>query len=469
MPSIPLIGRLRTLQQSADASTAAILRQGERLVSGARLLPRLLGARAPKTYLLAMQNNASLRATGGALLAYGLVRVDDGEIRLLRKGPIGDLIARVGSEMIRPSWPIHWYNAVTRRQPRLNAGLNYTPHFPAVARAWATQLRSSLRRGIDGVIALDQVAVAKALVGQPPFRLASYPAPVTARNVIGLTANLQYGLPAAAQRALPSELIAGAFQLLRDPRDVPSMLTHLGAALTQKHIQIWAADPDAEDLVERLGWDGSLRPGPGDYLLVADDKRSENKIDYFTHFLYEHTVRISPSGDATAFTRVTTEVRIPPGQPFAVARRLIHNGRGPYGVNLAMLNVFVPLRAGPATLETATSPSPGLLVLPKGLLMHPEGGARVFTKVVQASAGHAGVLALRYPIPDVVQPAGDANRYAISLQNQPMINPAHVRVRVILPRGAQVESRDRGWSVRGNVATFSKVLTHDLTMALTYS
>ncbi|MEE3921709.1 DUF4012 domain-containing protein [Micromonospora sp. BRA006-A] len=58
---------------------------------GARLLPPLLGADGPRTYLLVSQNPAELRATGGMFGAYAVLRAEGGRIRLVKQGSSSEL------------------------------------------------------------------------------------------------------------------------------------------------------------------------------------------------------------------------------------------------------------------------------------------------------------------------------------------------------------------------------------------
>jgi hypothetical protein len=53
--------------------------------AGLSLLPRLLGADDPRTYLLAMQNPAEERGTGGAILQFRLLSISDGDPELLKQ------------------------------------------------------------------------------------------------------------------------------------------------------------------------------------------------------------------------------------------------------------------------------------------------------------------------------------------------------------------------------------------------
>src|SRR5919199_901902 len=105
-------GAINLDRLKADAVTqlSSAARLASRASLGFRLLPDFLGQNGPRTYFLAMQNNADQRATGGAVLAYGLVRVDRGRIQLLDSGSAGDLDRRPGIRRLPEAPPaIRWY------------------------------------------------------------------------------------------------------------------------------------------------------------------------------------------------------------------------------------------------------------------------------------------------------------------------------------------------------------------------
>src|SRR6478752_6272351 len=76
----PLVGvagsaveRLRTLFAEATPAVDAV-------GNSARLLPAMLGADGPRSYLLVAQNPAELRATGGLIGSVALIRADHGAV-----------------------------------------------------------------------------------------------------------------------------------------------------------------------------------------------------------------------------------------------------------------------------------------------------------------------------------------------------------------------------------------------------
>jgi uncharacterized protein DUF4012 len=459
IPSVPFVETLDSLKATALQESARAGTLAERALAAVKLLPSFLGADGTRTYFLAMQQNAALRGTGGSVLAYAFVKISNGAISLDGAGSINDIDDRREGAPAKFSPAVSWYLDATGVVPRISNGVDYTPNFPAVARAWQAQMPPATGQRIDGVIALDPVAMSYVLRGGKPIDVRSYPQPITARNVVFVTENDQFRLPAFQQHALPVELIAVAFQRLVHPRDLVGTLQQLSLALAEKHVQVWAADDDNGAFLHSLGWDGSLRSEPGDYLDLAQNNRYSNKIDYYGHQDITYTARVSQDGHIDSTYTVAVSNRIPEGQPRGIA--------GPpqiEGLNRAMMTLYVPKKA---RFRSVSPASPAAGAPPKRFREHTEGAFRAFTQTILAGPGQTASLTFRYAVRGVIQPTEAGNLYRLTIQHQPLVNPATIMVKVILPEGASVKSAP-GWTVDGNVATYKVKLTRDLVISLVY-
>ena len=446
IPFVPQLDRLKAkaLDQSAEAITLA-----ERTSLGMRLLPSFLGAHGTKTYLLAMQNNAEVRATGGALLAYGFVQASDGKLKLTRAGSTLDIGDRGVVSGVRLPPSLEWYAHLKQRdRPRL-AGFNRSPDFPLVARAWASIIRKATGQRIDGAIALDPIAISYVL-GERRIRVPSYPSAITATNVVKVIESDQYRLPPLQQLLLTGELIRAAWPILSNPHPILPTARQLGAALREKHLQIWSADQEDQVLLGRLGWDGALRVNPGDYLLAVNNQARWNKLDYFVHTKILCDVTVGASGQSHSTCEVRLTNRTPPGQPPIVL------GRKRSRVSTSAISLYVPRRAALEAEEPGGGRRP-----------HMEGQALVFYRIIQSLPGRDGVARFTYSVPRVVRSTAAGKVYQLTIQHQPLVNPAEVAIRVTLPHGTTIRSAP-GWHVEGNVATFQAVLTRDVVLQIAF-
>ena len=469
IPPVPFLSHLQELKMTALEQSAQALTLADRAVSGLKLLPGLLGAKKPQTYFLALQNNADLRGTGGAVLGVALIRVQDGRLSLLQADSVNHFehpgIGEPGTFPPAVRWFLHMTGAV----PRINNGANYSPDFPVVAVAWQRMVHEVTGIWVDGAVAVDPQGVALALQGQRPIAVPGLPERLSASTVVPLTENLQYGLSPRVQRDLARSLVRAAFRSLVHPSNFVQLLRHLSTALLEKRLQVWSADPALQGFVAKLGWDGGLRGGPGDYLYLVDDKRNANKVDYFTTQSITDDVRVLPNGAAECTVTIRLTNDTPPGQ----VREVVGHW-SPYALNLAMLNLYVP---GRARLEhvapsgtTFADIQPAWFaaaVHPRRFVSHAEDGFLVLTQTIPASPGRPGVLVYRYTVPGVVvhTPSGDV--YRLTIQHQPTVLPQQLTVNLTLPTGAVISSAP-GWRFGGNVATLRLSLTRDTATQVTF-
>jgi hypothetical protein len=442
IPSVPFAHRLGSVKDQAMRESSSALTLVRDALAGAKLLPSFMGADRPRTYFLAMQNNADQRATGGAVLAYAFVTIDKGELKLTSGGSVYDFDRRYGFPGVKLPPAIEWYiDNLEDAKPRL-ANINYSPDFPVVAQSWAALLATATDTKIDGAIAIDPVAMSYVL-GRRRIRVASYDKPITASNIVSVVENDQYRLPFAEQQAFPAQLIGEAWKILKDPTPFVRTIKQLNLSIKEKHIQMWSAEADQQALLEKLGWDGRLRASPGDYLYVTDSKRVPNKVDYYAHVSVNYDVQIDAEGNAHATAEISLENSTPRGE----SRFIV----GPNdGLNRALFGLFAPKGA---TLESA-SPRDGPPV-------HTEAGATLFLRTIDVPPGHPGVVRFVYTVPHVILSQGGGKLYRLTIQHQPLINPVQITVTVTLPKGSVIRSAP-GWSVQGNVATLHTQLTKDI-------
>ena len=468
IPWIPFVGRLGDLQREALVQIDEQIGFADRVLDGLEYLPSFLGKDSPRTYFLALQNNADQRATGGTALAYGIVRADEGRIEMLQAGPIGDLVPQGNPppellRKLRVELPasIRWYLAATRRYPLLAQMVNFVPDFPQVASTWSRQVERLTGQAIDGVIAIDPFAVARAMEGQPAITIPAYPEPIDATNVVFVTANDQYRLPVEQQAVLPGQMIQNGFALFTQPSDILALARNLSTALAEKHIQIWSEESAEQDLLSRLGWEGSVRTPPGDHLFLTHNKRVTNKVDYYLRQDIRYRLELDPSGNGTAEVTVTMSSEVPPGEPYAIA-----GYQHFYGWNPSMLSLYVPARASDAVISPDVPPD--FPTRPKDFRIHLEGAAKVFSKVVVAKPGDPAELTFRYRVPAVATEEDGTWTYRLLVQHQALVNPAHLEVSITLPPGMELADADPGWVADGSEVVFSGDLVRDVTTGFRY-
>jgi hypothetical protein len=471
IPDVPLFGKVAKLKARAARDSAAAITAVQRATLGARLLPGVLGADGPKTYFIAVQNNADQRGTGGAVLGYAIVRFDHGQLHLIDGGGINKIDVKEGGIPIDFPPGVAWYLNEIKLSKRINNGANYTPDFPQVGYSWAHMVEKRTGMHIDGAIAIDPFAIAGALEGQGPIDVKTYPTPIDADNLVAVTEHDQYNLPRAQQIKLPHQLIKSAFSVLEHPKNFVAMAGGIADTVAGRHVQMWLADPEAQSLVEKLGWDGGLHAGNGDFAGLAYEKRIRGKQDYWTQLGIDYTANLQASGAVSSDYRVDVGVDVPPNQPGRVVPHV-----QPYGVTATMFNLYVPGRAevsevtpsGPFDLTFTDPPNYLGYVKPNGFVQHVEGDFRVLTQTVAPYPGHPKSVEFTYATPGVVRTTRAGHVYELRIAHQPLFRPATMNITIHLPEGAHVKWASPGLTVRGTSLSMHTSLTQDLTLRIVY-
>jgi hypothetical protein len=119
------------------------------------LLPNMLGSNGPRTFLIAVQNNAALRSQGGAVQALLLARAEHGALSIQRTASAHDFPA-LAEPLPLDEATIALFGDAPGRIVR---DATSTPEFAGAAEMLAARWGQLYGDAIDGVIALDLVAL----------------------------------------------------------------------------------------------------------------------------------------------------------------------------------------------------------------------------------------------------------------------------------------------------------------------
>lgn len=294
-----------------DALSPQIARQVERLdrvlplsdlaFDAIQVMPQALGTSHPRTYLIIAQNNDELRPTGGFISAIGTVVIDQGKISSISfedsyaiddfSQPYPESPPQLSRYMLSEIW-------VAR-------DANWSPDFPTSMNDFLSLYAISRDMNIDGVIAVDQLALQQIVRAFEPIQIADWPDPIMGDTVIdqirqswspegefdGWDAewwrnrkNFMGDLVSALRNKVETSPGTVNWQLVFD-----AMLK----ALDERHIQIWFADPILQDFVHKYGWDGALKETNNDYLMVVDANLGFNKVNAVMETTLQYDVSLT--------------------------------------------------------------------------------------------------------------------------------------------------------------------------------
>jgi hypothetical protein len=277
------LGRAVTQLQAGLAHLRGLTRTAAR---AAVLLPAMLGAREPRTYLVLFQNPAETRATGGMPGAFIVVRADRGKLAIVDHGAASEALR----SFEKPVLPLDrdMLALYTDRPAIFPADVNATPYYPAAAMLAREMYRRRSGVTVDGVIATDPVALSYVLGALGPVPMPTGPT-LTAQNVVRtllVDAYARTSTPAEknAYFAIAARTVFAA--LTKGVADPTAATRALARAAGERRLLIWSAHPDEEAAISGTVLEGALPTQDGPRLTVGVflNDGSGAKLDYYlTH------------------------------------------------------------------------------------------------------------------------------------------------------------------------------------------
>src|SRR5664279_257448 len=173
----PVGDAVDSLSGKLDAA-ADITGPGARI---ARLVPPMLGADGPRTYLMVFQNLAEPRATGGIFGSFALIQADHGKVTILQQGASSRTLGFFDPPVAELTEnQKHLYSELMAQYPQ---DVNFTPDFATAAPLFAELYRLRTGTTVDGVMSIDPVALSYALKGTAPIDIGEG-FTITADNVV---------------------------------------------------------------------------------------------------------------------------------------------------------------------------------------------------------------------------------------------------------------------------------------------
>lgn len=333
---------------SVAAARATVLDRVDRLtasVATAALIPDMLGAQGPRRYLLALQNNAEARGTGGVMGVWGILTADQGRLSLARMGSIEQLPDAGGSQPRLGAG----FAALYGSDPGLWRNANESPDFPYAARLWLTMWRRHSPLPLDGVIATDPVAMSYLLRVTGPVRMRDGTR-VSATNVVSLVERRAYERfqVRAERKAWLVELARAVFGLLgHDAVDTHALVSALGRGVREHRLLLYSAHPAEQRRLATTPIGGLLPVTEKPFVSMVVNNASGNKLDYYLHRRLDYV--LGPCRGGMRRSTVTVELAndVPPGRlPSYVRTRRDAGSSAMTGSNRLLVYFFLTSGAG---------------------------------------------------------------------------------------------------------------------------
>lgn len=393
--------------------------EADALALAVEVTPALLGDPAPRRYFVAIQSPAEQRASGGIIGNFVELRANAGRLAITRSGSHSELNPPAGGTYPVDAPPdyVARYGSFGPGRFFLNAGLS--PDFPTVARILEDLYARAGGARVDGVIAVDPVALSGLLRLTGPVPVPGWPEPLTADTAARVLLHDHYVvLGGEARERFQAAAAATIFDRLTSG-DLPGpaeFVRALAPAVRGGHLQLHSRQTDEQLLFEWLGADGAIPPVRGDFLQVVTQNAGESKIDWFQRRAVTYVVTWEPG---VGRLRARVQVALTNGAPPGGLPEYVIGGTGPPprrpGQSSLWVSLYTPHDLQAAILDGEAFP----------MVSERELGRQVHSGFVTLGPGQTAVLEVSLA---GLVPQGD--RYVVDIGHQPTITPDELTVRV---------------------------------------
>ena len=240
----------------------------------------LAGADAPKRYMIAFQNSAEARGTGGILGAFAIVDMNKGAFSVVRTGSnavlysLKDVPVKVPAE----------FTKLYGKNPAILQNSNLSPHFPYGAEIWMGLWKKQFGEQLDGVIAVDPSSLSYVLKATGPITLASGEI-ITSENVVAETLQKAYKRYEKDNNARKQYLVdimnAAASKITSGQYSKIEMAKAIKRGLIENRILLYSRDQVAQKELSTVRLGGFLSKEPNNEYRAVIQNIDASKLDYY--------------------------------------------------------------------------------------------------------------------------------------------------------------------------------------------
>lgn len=361
-----------------------------------RLAPRFLGFSRPMTYLALFQNNTELRPGGGFIGIYGIIRLARGKM---------EIIKIEGTENLDRQAPVDWrplppqplsdHLKVDRWYFR---DANWSPDFKRGAEQ-ALKLYAgeggTAAAEIDAVVAFTPTVLEGLLKIIGPLTIQGLE--FSADNVTEkLEYEVEYGYD---ERGIAfherKQIVRPFFQAMMEKLSAdffnwPVYLGLVNNLAAEKHILVYALEPELQTAMEKRNWTGEVKQTDGDYLLWVDANLAALKTDHALVRTLRYALR--PQADGRFLARA----------------EMIYQHQGKFDWRTTRYRAYARVFAPPGSQ----------LVSSGDFDQGEELGKTWFGKFISLEPGQTKTLVFEYLLPEIVSARIADGSYTLFVQKQ---------------------------------------------------
>ncbi|WP_257032423.1 DUF4012 domain-containing protein [Arthrobacter psychrochitiniphilus] len=296
----------------------------------AELVPAMMGVDGPRDYLLLIQNNAEVRASGGIPGALAVLHAENGKITLTNQ----DSASAMGA--ISPAIKVDPVQETifSTRMGNYMQDVNMTPDFPtAASTARSIWLQRHPGQVIDGVISIDPVALSLVLKATGPITvnpalpegasMGELPTRLTSANLVPVLLSQVYAeiQEPVLQDAYFAEVAKKVFDTVasgRTPGD--KLVDSLATGVSDNRILLWSSRGNEQAILSDTKISGSISgpsvPAAGFGVYFNDGTGA--KMDYYV----KRTVQLIQRCHAGGYAQYTAKISLTNTAPANAAESL---------------------------------------------------------------------------------------------------------------------------------------------------
>lgn len=283
------VGMIKDVREQLQTQTSDVSTLLENTALAARLVPSMMGADGPRTYFMGFQTNAEARGTGGLLGGFGILRFDNGAFSVDTLAQNTQLNFPFAPFSLGPDFDAQWGFTNPTTDFRNS---NMSPHFPYAATIWKSMWKQQSGFDVDGVIAVDPVALSYVLGVIGPVTMPDGET-ITKDNVVELTESTVYSrfpIDQAARKQYLQDVAGEVVKKMTGSVESPrGLLDALGRAVSERRIQVWSSSPADQQLLEETPLAHVVPDDPAPYAGVVINNLGGNKLDYYLRRYIEYS------------------------------------------------------------------------------------------------------------------------------------------------------------------------------------
>jgi hypothetical protein len=373
----------KELDQKLDVTLEG-LQKGRKLMAA---LPGIMGAggASPKNYMVLQQSCYELRASGGLISTYGILRCSHDSLKLAEYERSSTLpLGLANGDGFTPLPSLGgWLAFFGIAEPILDFfDAGWWPDFPETTGVLSKIWSKNGKAPVDGYIAIDPIAIQYGLEQIGPLEIPEFGETVTAENMAELI--LHY-LEVEKNVAFLKSLASHFFEKVTGSNTDQwfSLGRAFARALAEKHMFLYFRDPAVQQSFSELDWSGEVKRSDGDYLMAVDSNVGGNDVNAYKANMWvkpKMSVEVTRRKDSTLRHHVTytfDNTLGPKEYPFLEYK--------------SYLRLYVPEGA---VVEGAVAKAASGLVV-----SGTDSGKQVFGKLVDVPIGKVGTVEFDYVTP----------------------------------------------------------------------